>query len=152
MVVSCQHTFPLRSLIGKRSSPPRASASGRSKRSSCSSSRRICTRRTRGHPDVATIIPGLTEALIRQHATPDSFQRGQEYSRGGAVLSVVRRGSVVEAKVEGSLPAPYLVRVVFDAGGISLATCTCPYDWGGWCKHIVAALLTCVRDPGAVEE
>ena len=21
------------------------------------------------------------------------------------------------------------------------ATCHCPYDWGGWCKHIAAALL-----------
>jgi uncharacterized Zn finger protein len=72
------------------------------------------------------IIPGLSEALIRQHTSPDSFQRGQEYECDGAVLAVVRRGAVLEAGVEGSLPTPYLVRVVFDDGGISLATCTCP--------------------------
>ncbi|OAB57325.1 hypothetical protein AY600_14010 [Phormidium willei BDU 130791] len=23
-----------------------------------------------------------------------------------------------------------------------MASCTCPYDWGGWCKHQVAAALT----------
>jgi uncharacterized Zn finger protein len=98
------------------------------------------------------IIPGLSETLIRQHTTPDSFMRGQEYFHDGAVLSVVRRGPVLEAEVEGSLPTPYLVRVVVDGGGISLSTCTCPYDWGGWCKHIVATLFTCIHEPGAVHE
>ena len=31
---------------------------------------------------------------------------------------------------------------MLDDGGIGSATCTCPYDWGGYCKHIVAVLLT----------
>lgn len=30
--------------------------------------------------------------------------------------------------------------VSFHTGGV-YADCTCPYDWGGWCKHIVATLL-----------
>ena len=32
------------------------------------------------------------------------------------------------------------------AGGIGGATCTCPYDWGGYCKHIVAVLLTALEE------
>ncbi len=29
--------------------------------------------------------------------------------------------------------------------------CDCPYDWGGYCKHIVALLLTHVRAPETIE-
>ena len=97
-------------------------------------------------------MPGLSESVVRQHATAESFQRGQQYYREGAVLEVARRGDVLEAEVEGSMPTPYRVRVSVDAGGITRATCTCPYDWGGWCKHIVATLLTCVHEPARVEE
>src|SRR5687767_15163795 len=93
----------------------------------------------------------LTEALIRQHASAESFRRGEEYHRGGAVASLTRRGSTLEADVEGSEPLPYRVRLAFDDGDVSEATCTCPYDWGGWCKHIVAVALAQVREPEAVE-
>ena len=30
-------------------------------------------------------------------------------------------------------------------GASARATCTCPYDWGGYCKHIVAVLLTVLQ-------
>ena len=30
------------------------------------------------------------------------------------------------------------------------ASCTCPYGWGGYCKHIVAVLLTWIHDGAAV--
>jgi uncharacterized Zn finger protein len=94
----------------------------------------------------------LTEGLIRQHSAPDSFERGQQYYLDGAVISLVRRGKAVEAEVEGSEPWPYRVWISFDAGGVASAACTCPYDWGGWCKHVVAALLMCLHEPQAVEE
>jgi uncharacterized Zn finger protein len=93
----------------------------------------------------------FTEALIRQHASAESLRRGEEYYRGGAVVSLARRGSVLEAEVEGSEPLPYRVRLAFDDGHVSEATCTCPYDWGGWCKHIVAVALAQAREPEAVE-
>jgi uncharacterized Zn finger protein len=97
-------------------------------------------------------IPGLSEGSIRQQAAADSFRRGQEYYCSGAVVSLVRRGHVLRAEVEGSQYEPYRVRVTFDQGGITEATCSCPYDWGGWCKHIVAVLLACLHDPGKIEE
>ncbi|RME88471.1 MAG: SWIM zinc finger domain-containing protein [Anaerolineae bacterium] len=43
------------------------------------------------------------------------------------------------------------MRITFDESGIREAFCTCPYDWGGWCKHIVAVLLACARQPEQIE-
>jgi uncharacterized Zn finger protein len=80
-------------------------------------------------------IPALSEAVIRGQATAQSFQRGQDYYHQGYVISLVQRGDALQAKVEGGQYQPYRVRVDFDKGGIIGASCTCPYDWGGWCKH-----------------
>ena len=94
----------------------------------------------------------LSEAVIRERAAAESFRRGEEYERRGAVVSLVRRGDRLMAEVEGSEPEPYRVAVRFDAAGVVDAVCSCPYAWGGWCKHIVAALLVALHDPDAVEE
>lgn len=94
----------------------------------------------------------LTESLIREHASFESFRRGEDYYRQETVLSLTRRGGVLRAEVAGSEFAPYEVRVAFDEAGITEAACSCPYDWGGWCKHIVAALLACINEPESVRE
>ena len=52
----------------------------------------------------------------------------------------------------GSQFAPYSVRVVLDETGIVDASCSCPYDWGGLCKDIVAILLAYLHEPGSVRE
>lgn len=96
-------------------------------------------------------IPALSEATIRSHSAPESYSRGRSYYERGAVTSLALRGNTLEADVEGSEYTPYRVRVTFDKGGITDATCTCPYDWGGWCKHIVAALLSYLYRDDAVE-
>ena len=94
----------------------------------------------------------LTEGLIREYASSESFGRGEDYYRQGAVLSLTRRGGVLRAEVAGSALAPYEVQATFDEAGITQAACGCPYEWGGWCKHIVAALLACIREPESVRE
>ncbi len=96
-------------------------------------------------------IPTLSEATIRQQAMAESFRRGESYYQQGAVGSLVQRGNVLQAEVEGSQYEPYRVRVTFDEGGITSTDCSCPYDWGGWCKHIVATLLACLEDPDEIE-
>lgn len=98
------------------------------------------------------MIKGLSEAIIRQYATDESFRRGDEYYRNGAITSVARRGSLLQATVEGSEPEPYGVRITFDEGGVVGAVCTCAYAWGGWCKHIAATLLVCLHQPEKIEE
>ncbi|MBP1467964.1 SWIM zinc finger domain-containing protein [Candidatus Chloroploca sp. M-50] len=96
--------------------------------------------------------PALSEAQIRQYASGESFARGRHYAEEGAVGSLVLRGDLLRAEVEGSAYAPYRVTVRIDAGGVRAASCTCPYDWGGWCKHIIATLLVYAKaEPDAIE-
>jgi uncharacterized Zn finger protein len=97
-------------------------------------------------------LPPITTATIRHQASADSYERGQDYYDQGAVLHVTRRGQELQAEVEGSQYEPYRVQITSDTGGISRAMCSCPYDWGGWCKHIVATLLACLHDPEDIEE
>ena len=98
------------------------------------------------------VAPALTEAVIWGMASPESFERGRRYFAQGAVVRLARRGEQLEAEVEGSSYLPYQVRVTLGAGGVGDATCSCPYDWGGVCKHIVAALLACLETPEEIEE
>jgi uncharacterized Zn finger protein len=98
------------------------------------------------------VIPKLSEATIRHHAVAQSFDRGQGYYHNGSVRSLIQRGSVLSAHVEGSEADPYRIRIHFDQGGIITATCTCLYDYEGWCKHIVATLLTCLHQPDQIEQ
>jgi uncharacterized Zn finger protein len=96
-------------------------------------------------------IPSLSELTIRHHSTSQSFDRGEAYYRSKAVVALIQRGNTIQAEVEGSEVENYRVSIGFDAGGITSALCTCPYEFEGWCKHIVAALLTCARQPKAIE-
>ncbi|MFL5803976.1 MAG: SWIM zinc finger domain-containing protein [Roseiflexaceae bacterium] len=96
-------------------------------------------------------IPGLSEASIRAHASPDSFSRGRSYYDSDAVVDVTQRGNTIQGEVEGSQYTPYRIQIAFDQGGVTSATCTCPYDWGGWCKHIVAVLLADLYEGDEIE-
>ena len=69
---------------------------------------------------------------------------------GGAVSDLIQRGETLSAQVECSEYAPYDVTVQLHQGGVAGAECSCPYEWGGYCKHIVAVLLSYVRNPEAV--
>jgi uncharacterized Zn finger protein len=97
-----------------------------------------------------TSLP-IIESVIRRHTTPESFRRGQEYEELGAVLDVEVRGNLLLADVMGSVPEPYQVEIAFDASGITSASCSCPVEWG-WCKHIVATLLSCLHQPELIED
>src|SRR5512144_3238185 len=97
-------------------------------------------------------FPALSKTTLRQQAGEAAFQKGLAYYQQGAVVSLVKRGDHVQAAVEGSAYTPYRVRIDLDVGGITSAECTCPYDRGGWCKHIVATLLACLEHPETVQE
>ncbi len=97
-------------------------------------------------------IPSLSESIIRHHTTAQSFDRGEDYYRSQSVTAIAKRGNTIQAEVEGSEASNYRVTIGFDAGGITSADCTCPYNYEGWCKHIAATLLTCVRQPNSIED
>jgi len=64
-----------------------------------------------------------------------------------AIREPLRQGTTLRALCEGSQYEPYRVMVALDEQGVAWADCSCPYDWGGYCKHVVALLLTWVHDP-----
>lgn len=94
----------------------------------------------------------LDESGSQGHFSPESFRRGEDYYEQGAVFSLALRGNALNARVAGSEPVPYEVYVSFDEAGVTGASCSCPYEWGGWCKHIIAALLAYAREPERVQE
>ena len=97
-----------------------------------------------------------TEDELRRRARGDVFRRAESYRRGGAVLSLARRGGALVAEVAGSGREPYSVRVSVDGNGRAVAECSCRYmearEDDEWCKHIVAVVLQALREPEAVED
>jgi uncharacterized Zn finger protein len=97
-------------------------------------------------------MPTFTESDIRAGANARSFSRGEAYYRDGAVDELTRRGDTITAAVQGSDYEPYEVVVnLHPDGGIHGADCTCPYEQGGYCKHIVAVLLAVLRDQEEID-
>jgi uncharacterized Zn finger protein len=71
-------------------------------------------------------------------------------------VDLLLRGDTLFGAVVGTDWPPYRVRVRLDAANedepVAEAVCTCPYEWGGWCKHVVAVLFEAIGDPEAVAE
>ena len=93
----------------------------------------------------------ITEEAIRSKVTEKSFERGEGYYDHGMVNYVVRRGDRLFARVQGSDWNLIYDTGVFLNGDDFTASCACPYDWGGYCKHIVAVALTYLRDSDTLE-
>ncbi len=98
----------------------------------------------------------LTEEMIRGRANEQSFEKGQSYYRAGAVFNPTQQVAagcvMLMARCEGSSAPSYRLRAELDTGGVRSADCTCPYDWGGDCKHIVALLLMYLHKPKEFSE
>ncbi len=84
----------------------------------------------------------LTERAVRALADSRSFDRGKQYFHDGAVSDLIQRGGTLSARVHGNDYQPYEVTIELDGDAVAGAQCSCPYDWGGPCKHIVAVMLS----------
>ena len=86
----------------------------------------------------------VDRGTIQDRSTDAVFERGQTYRDEGRIQRIDRFGDLVTAAVSGSS----LYDVTVDFGGRSIDTrCTCPYDGGGDCKHVVAVLLDVAASP-----
>jgi uncharacterized Zn finger protein len=93
---------------------------------------------------MAEKLPELSEADIRARCDEKVYQRGLSYWRGGAVQHPRVSGTRLEARIQGTTS----YRTWAEMRGKQLITgCSCPYDWGGDCKHIAALLLAWVHAP-----
>ncbi len=96
------------------------------------------------------LIPHLNEAALRKHATHKSFDRGKDYYQQGAVIKISQRDNCIYAEVGGNESMSYFINLEFNDKSITIADCTCPYDYSGWCKHLVAVGLTCLHKPESI--
>ncbi len=94
----------------------------------------------------------ITKSALKSLSSPESFARGHELYQSDAVFDTFRQHNILTGKCEGSSAPFYQLRVQLDEDGIQEASCTCPYDWGGYCKHIIALILTYIHNPDAFIE
>lgn len=104
--------------------------------------------------DVAALgLAPLTEDDIARQTDEGSFKRGRGYANNQRIFRAVRRDNVLRARCYGSSGGPYLVEATLATSDKSRRrnpvsySCDCPR--GGFCKHVVALLLTWIRDPEA---
>ena len=68
--------------------------------------------------------------------------RGKDYFSNGFVIEIWSENpKQFCAVVDGSIPYDVEIRLD-EAGEIIYHDCDCPYDWGEYCKHEVAVLLS----------
>ena len=81
----------------------------------------------------------ITQNWLKSNATESSYDRGRSYK--DSVRKLKKDGNTYTAKVDGS--ETYQIEIVDSSSGIQ-ADCTCPYNYDGICKHIVAVGLNII--------
>jgi len=94
----------------------------------------------------------VSEDTLKSLSTPTSFSRGDELYQDGAIFDTSRQSNVLRGKCRGSSAPYYEIVVRLDEGGIQEAYCSCPYSFGGLCKHIIALMLTFIHSPDEFAE
>src|SRR5262245_3545270 len=98
-----------------------------------------------------SLFAPLTADVIADQTDSGSFKRGRGYAHTGHIFAAVRRENTLRARCRGSSGGPYLVSATLAEVGRAKAknpiefACDCPR--GGFCKHVVALLLTWVERP-----
>lgn len=70
----------------------------------------------------------------------DIYKRGKDYYESGKVRKIWKEGNKTLAVVQGT--DVYKVTLYFDNEKELVSNCTCPYEDGDVCKHIVAVILS----------
>lgn len=91
-------------------------------------------------------LENVSEADLKRVMKNSSLRRARKYVR--RISNPVRQGQSLQARVQGS--RLYEVEIDLVDGDV-YAICTCPYDWGGYCKHIGAVLLKWMAEPNAFQ-
>ncbi|MGH2530757.1 MAG: SWIM zinc finger family protein [Thermomicrobiales bacterium] len=101
-------------------------------------------------------LPEITAEHVKSQTDPPSFSRGKNYQRRGMIYDASLRGTQLRAMCGGSSGGPYHVQATLvtpkskRASPIADWYCDCPR--GGFCKHVVALLLTWIETPDDVEQ
>src|SRR6266536_652242 len=101
--------------------------------------------------DVKGQYKPLSEADIQARTDDASFRKGYDYYLHHALVETILSESVLRAFCHGSSGDPYRVEATLLPAGEksthqwATAECSCPRE--GFCKHLVALLLTWVHQP-----
>src|SRR2546428_8850352 len=101
--------------------------------------------------DVKRQFKPLSEADIQAYSDEASFQKGYDYYLHHAIVEPTLSESVLRAFCHGSGLSPYRVEATLLPAGensahkLASTVCSCPR--GGFCKHLVALLLTWLHHP-----
>src|SRR5207253_9957992 len=102
--------------------------------------------KTQTGADVKGQFKPLSEADIQAHTDEASFRKGYSYYQDHAIVEPSLSESVLRAFCHGSSGGPYRVEATLlpasdkSANKLASGNCSCPR--GGFCKHLVALLLT----------
>ncbi len=118
--------------------------------------------------DVKSQFKPIAEADLQTLAGTGSFGRGLKYFRSNYITDAILRGDTLYAQCYGSQAAAYrlsatLVRAAVDEnmptaaakqailiGGVPITAYACECEAGGFCKHLVALLLTWLNKPESI--
>ena len=82
------------------------------------------------------------QKIVKQNATAKSFSLGKQLFERGAVMDfhyfLSNASFQASARVIGSGGNQYQTSIKVADNRLAESLCSCPYDWGGVCKHIVA--------------
>ncbi len=92
----------------------------------------------------------LSEDKLKEMSYPKIFSRGVDYFKNNLVNNPVKLDNTIMADVEGSCFPYYEVEI--NIGHPEQYYCSCPYDYGGLCKHIVALGLKWLNNPDTFKE
>jgi hypothetical protein len=76
---------------------------------------------------------------IRSLCTHQSYERGVNYHNQGRIQELAVNDDELTATVRGT--HDYEASITVDDGGVRNYYCSCPYDYAGACKHVIAVLL-----------
>src|SRR3989339_91118 len=93
-------------------------------------------------------MPLFDERILRDIAQPESFRRGRGYVSDVEKVHISRTTDGY-ISIKGDVYGSYRYKVSFtlspDGSKVTSYECSCPYDFGGACKHVVALGLVALR-------
>jgi SWIM zinc finger len=107
--------------------------------------------KTQTGADLKKRFAPLSEADIQAFTDDKSYQKGYDYYLNRSIIEPILSESVLRAFCHGSDRNPYRVEAALLPAGetsarkLAATSCSCPR--GGFCKHLVALLLTWLHQP-----
>jgi uncharacterized Zn finger protein len=89
----------------------------------------------------------ISESSLRSTSTAKSYERGFYLYRSRAVFDTYKRDNTLVGCCQGNSFPFYQIRVSLDEDGVREANCNCLNEGSGYCKHVIAVLLTYLYQP-----